>query len=224
MKANRCLHSVTRRKKIEAKWLARTLKRKWHLLPSAEIGIRKISFGTKVTVNRVSCQTLGEEVERIWDMRTYAFKPELYIYIKFCQPVKEKILSEGTRRKAKYCNYIFSPSQFKERRKKRKKRKKDIYSYVLSADNIAITLNMCVHVYIKKPCHISMSPHVEIYSLSACQVVYFMLSLSVSFTSRYSRLNCPILSFKNIIRETRIVDYLVNIIISKPRGSYLPLS
>ena len=30
------------------------------------------------------------------------------------------------------------------------KGKKDIYSYVLSADNIADTLNMCVRVCIKK--------------------------------------------------------------------------
>ena len=34
--------------------------------------------------------------------------------------------------------------------KEKKKRKKDIYSYVLSADNIADTLNMSVRVYIKK--------------------------------------------------------------------------
>ena len=34
--------------------------------------------------------------------------------------------------------------------KEKKKRKKYIYSYVLSADNIADTLNMCVRVYIKK--------------------------------------------------------------------------
>ena len=70
--------------------------------------------------------------------------------MKFRQPVKEKILSEGTCQKAKYWNYIFSLSQFKERLKKKEKRKKDIYSYVLSADNIADTLNMCVRVCIKK--------------------------------------------------------------------------
>ena len=56
----------------------------------------------------------------------------------------------------KLCNYSLSLSlslslsQFKERLKKRKKRKKDIYSYVLSTDNVADTLNMCVRVCIKK--------------------------------------------------------------------------
>ena len=35
----------------------------------------------------------------------------------------------------------------------------------------------------------------------------FVLVGKASFTSCYSRLNCPILSFKNIIQETGIVDY-----------------
>ena len=129
-----------------------------------------------------------------------------YIYIKFRQPVKEKILSEGTSQKAKYCHYIFSISQFKERRKKAK-RKKDIYIYVLSADNVADTLNMCVRVYIKKPCHILMFLCVEIYSLCCLPVKLSISCYSASFASCYSRLNCPILSFKNIIRETGTVDY-----------------
>ena len=64
IKANRCLHSVTGRKKIEAKWLARTLRRKWGLLPLAEIGVKKISFWTEVVVHkwgRISRQTPGKE-------------------------------------------------------------------------------------------------------------------------------------------------------------------
>ena len=52
--------------------------------------------------------------------------------------MKEKILSEGTRQKAKYCNYIFSLPLNLKKEKKRKK--------VLSADNIADTLNTCVRV------------------------------------------------------------------------------
>ena len=66
---------------------------------------------------------------------------------------------------------------------------------------------MCVRVYIKKPCHILMSPRVEIYSL-CCLPVKLSISclFSASFASCYSSLNCPILSFKNIIRETGTVD------------------
>ena len=41
------------RKKMETKWLAGTLKRKWHLLPvSGKKEIRKSVFGTDVVVNR----------------------------------------------------------------------------------------------------------------------------------------------------------------------------
>ena len=71
-----------------------------------------------------TAEITGGRRKESWTRSTYAFKPELYIYIKVRQPVKEKILSEGTRQKAKYCNYIFSLSQFKERRKKRKKGRK----------------------------------------------------------------------------------------------------
>ena len=70
----------------------------------------------------------------------------IYIYIKFHQPVKEKILSEGIRQKAKYCNYIFSISLNLKKEERKEKSKKDIYIYVLSTDNIADTLNMCVRV------------------------------------------------------------------------------
>ena len=34
----------------------------------------------------------------------------------------------------------------------------------------------------------------------------FHVSFSASFALSYSRLNCPINSFKNIIRETGVVD------------------
>ena len=134
--------------------------------------IRYIETTTEITGE--NGKNLGQEVP-MPSSQSY-----IYIYIKFRQPVKEKILSEGTRQKAKYCNYIFSlsHSQFKERRKK-EKRNKDIYIYVLSADNIADTVNICVHVYIKKPCHILISPHVEIYCVicrsSYLFHVYFQL-------------------------------------------------
>ena len=130
-------------------------------------------------MGRISCQTPGEEAERILDKRKPMPSSQSYIYIKPRQPVKEKILSEGTRQKAKYCNYIFSLSlpQFKERRQKRK-RKKDIYIYVLSADNIADTVNMCVRVYIKKTLSYFNVPTCLFIVLSACQVVYFMFVFS----------------------------------------------
>ncbi len=43
------------------------------------------------------------------------------------------------------------PGEIKLRKtKERKKRKKDIYRHILSADNIADTLNMCIRVCSKK--------------------------------------------------------------------------
>ena len=53
-----------------------------------------------------------------------------------------------------------------------------------------------------------MSPRVEVNPL-CCLPVKLSISclFSASFASCYSHLNCPILSFKNIIRETGIVDY-----------------
>ena len=71
-----------------------------------------------------------------------------------------------------------SLSLFKERRKKRK-RKKDIYIYVLSADNIADTLNMGVRVYIKNLV-IFQGPHVLkfVHCVVCCQVVNFMFVFS----------------------------------------------
>ena len=54
----------------------------------------------------------------------------IYIYIKFRQPAKEKILSEGTRQKAKYCNYIFSISlNLKKEERKQKGRKSFTFMY-----------------------------------------------------------------------------------------------
>ena len=67
---------------------------------------------------------------------------------------------------------------------------------------------MCVRVYIKKIVIFQCPPRVEVCSLcrllSSC---LFHVSFSASFASCYSRINCPILSFKNIIRETGVVDY-----------------
>ena len=58
------------------------------------------------------------------------------------------MLSEGTRQKAKNCNCIFSlPLNLKKEERKEKK-KKDICIYVLSADNIANTLNTCSKILV----------------------------------------------------------------------------
>ena len=64
---------------------------------------------------------------------------------------KKKIsFEERCRREQMGAKEPVSCQDFKERLKKRKKRKKDIYSHVLSTDNIADTLNMCVRMCIKK--------------------------------------------------------------------------
>ena len=57
--------------------------------------------------------------------------------------------------------------------KEKEKRKKDIYIYVLSAVNIADTLNMCVSVYIKEIVIFYCPPRDEVCSLCH-QVGYFM--------------------------------------------------
>ena len=52
------------RKKREAKWLAGALGRKWELLPSAEVGRKKISLGSDIVVTRwgeVHAKTPGKE-------------------------------------------------------------------------------------------------------------------------------------------------------------------
>ena len=43
--------------------------------------------------------------------------------------------------------------------------------------------------------------------MSSAVKLLFHVSFSASFASCYFRLNCPILSFKNIIQETGVVDY-----------------
>ena len=67
---------------------------------------------------------------------------------------------------------------------------------------------MCVRVYIKKDCYILIFPRVEVCSFVSSTV---KLSVSCLFSAScalcYSRLNCPILSSKNITRETGVVDY-----------------
>ena len=128
-------------------------------------------------MGQISGQDSGWRSRKLLDKMTDAFKPR---YVKFCSPVKEKILSEGTHQKAKYCNYICSLSLNLKKEERKKKRKKHIYIYVLSTDHIADTVNMCVCVYIKKPCHILMSPHVEIYSLCCLPV---KLSIACSLFS-----------------------------------------
>ena len=82
---------------------------------------------------------------------------------------------------------------------------------------------MCVNVYIKKIVIFSCPPRVDVCSLcrllSSC---LFHISFSAPFASCLSRLNCPVLCFKNIIRGTGVSTIIINIIISKPRGPYLP--
>ena len=121
------------------------------LLSSAEIGIRKSVLG-----QQLGWQDMWTLWPRLWVKKrkeswtsgTYAFKPKLYIKPRL--PVKEKILSEGTRQQTKYCNYLLSLSlslsQFEEGRKKRI-RTKDICIWILSVDNIADTLNMYARMY-----------------------------------------------------------------------------
>ena len=134
-------------------------------------------------------------------------------------PLK-KILSEETRRrKAKYTVTPFSPStlpkyyrcmppplsQFKEGRKKRI-RKKDICILILSADNIADTLNMCPHILKTLLYFISLL----VLKFIHCVVCLSSCLLHVPFqlhSPQFILAKCPIRPFKNITRETGIVDY-----------------
>ena len=136
------------RKKIEAKWLARTLKRKWHVRAVSGNGVKENHFWNRcrserslmpssgwrrvlkrdVIVNRCvesraklrakhQNQDLRDssrsdkiywnyrrnhqgKMESILDKKTLCLQARaIYIYVRFRQPVKEKILSEGTRQK-----------------------------------------------------------------------------------------------------------------------------
>ena len=67
--------------------------------------------------------------------------------------------------------------------------------------------NVRPRVYKKKDCYILMFPRVEVCSfVSSTAKLLFHVSFSASFALCYSRLNCPMNSFKNIIRETGVVD------------------
>ena len=55
---------LTREKKREAKWLTGALGRKWELLPSAEVGRKKVSPGSDIVVTRLGeahAKTPGKE-------------------------------------------------------------------------------------------------------------------------------------------------------------------
>ena len=55
---------LTREKKRKAKWLAGALGRKWELLPSAEVGRKKMSLESDIVVARwggARAKTLGKE-------------------------------------------------------------------------------------------------------------------------------------------------------------------
>ena len=77
---------------------------------------------------------------------------------------------------------------------------------ILSADNVADTLNMCVRMYYE-PCYILYlsSCRSLCIVLSAYQVVYCMFLFSFIRLVLFS-LNV-LLAFKNITREIRIVGY-----------------
>ena len=69
--------------------------------------------------------TRGREAERILNKKNLCLQARaifIYIYIKFRQPVKEKILSEGTCQKAKYCTYIFCISLNLKKESKKEER------------------------------------------------------------------------------------------------------
>ena len=78
---------------------------------------------------------------------------------------------------------------------------------ILSTDNIADTLNICVRMYKKKTCYILyLSSCLNLFIvLSAYQVVFCMFLFS------FIRLNLFLLNvlftFKNITREIGIADY-----------------
>ena len=138
------------RKKVEAKWLARTLKRKWELLPSAEVGNKKNQFLERTSswidgANPVPRLRVKER-NRILDKKSPCLQAR-DIYLKTSPAHKRKnILHRNPSEKDKWTirlflpisNYIFSLSQSEERLKKEKK--KDIYVYVLSVKNIADAL------------------------------------------------------------------------------------
>ena len=104
--------------------------------------------------------------------------------------------------------YSLSLSQFKERRKKRRKGRE---TFIVMYYQLIIWLTRwgCVSACILKRLLYFNVPHVLkfVHCVACFRVAYFMFLFSASFALCYSRLNCPILFFKNIIRETGVVDY-----------------
>ena len=81
-----------------------------------------------------TAEITGGKTERILDKKNLCLQARaiyIYIYIKFHQPVKEKILSEGTCQKAKYCYYIFSLSQLNRKKKEQKKEDRHLHICII---------------------------------------------------------------------------------------------
>ena len=82
-------YRLTREKKREAKWLAGALGRKWALLPSAEVGRKKISCWTEVTLSEPKAKAPGKGRRKVARTRSHIFKPVLKI-TKSVGPLKRK--------------------------------------------------------------------------------------------------------------------------------------
>ena len=148
---------LTREKKKEAKWLAGALGRKWELLPSAEVGRKKISCWTEVAANESKAEAPGKGRRKVARTRSHIFKPVLKKH-KVCWPVKEEIFSTGIHRnKISKLWRLFLPipviyplslslSSWRKTKNERKEKKKGICVHVLFIYNIADTLKMCIYV------------------------------------------------------------------------------
>ena len=141
-------------KKMEAKWLARTLRWKWELLPSAEVGNKKISFWTEVVVNESKAKTPGKGRRKVSWTRSHTFKPELKI-TKSVSPLKRKyspqesigIRQVNFKTVSPYTQLYILSLSLSIWGETKEERKEDIYVYVLSVNNIAKALNMCINVF-----------------------------------------------------------------------------
>ena len=115
-----------------------------------------------------------------------------------------------------------SLSQFKEGRKEKKKR--DIYVGDCLLGNIADPYKYLFGPWrIKNLVILYISPRVEIYCvvcLSSCLLhIPFQLHLLQFILAK-----CPIRLLKILHGKLELSTMIINIIISKPRGPYLPLS
>ena len=121
------------------------------------------------------------------------------------------------------CTPSLSLSIRRNTKEERKEKKKDIYVWVLSVNNIADALNLCISVCSKK---IDIFSYSHVLKLFIC-VIYYPVVISCfyfSFYSPYPRLICPIwIPLKISHGKPELSTTITNIITSKPRGPYLPL-